>query len=97
MRIAIDQQHPADDIIATVLLTACLIFLITVCIYAAWLKIAERKTPATTRLVGPIFDQMFVDYPSIDPRDILRHAKEQDAKDQETLDRATEYRNGISN
>jgi len=46
------------------------------------------------RRAGSIFDQTITDH-QLDPRDLLRHIKEQDAQDQETLDRATEYRNDI--
>lgn len=49
------------------------------------------------RKPGFIFEQTVADHPEIDPRDILRHHKEQDAQDQETLDRATEYRNDLGN
>lgn len=60
-----------------------------------------EKDPEFTELV---FEQNVI-YPSIfdavvadhgDPRSILRQKKEQEAHDQETLDRASEYRRGIT-
>lgn len=50
--------------------------------------------PAPSKYAS-VFDETLAEHPEIDPRDILRISKEQDAADQETLDRATEYRNGI--
>jgi hypothetical protein len=41
-----------------------------------------------------IFDEVAAEH-HIDPRDLLRSKKEQDAKDQETLDRATEYHDDL--
>lgn len=42
-----------------------------------------------------VFDETVAAHPEIDPRDLVRRRKEQDAHDQETLDKATEFHNDI--
>lgn len=41
-----------------------------------------------------IFEEVAAEH-HVDPRDVVRSQKEQDAQDQETLDRATEYHNDL--
>lgn len=98
MRIAISEQYPADDIIAYIFLCAgvvVLIGMIAIALYKKYEAPALQECNRPHKTVGSIFDQTIADHP-IDPRDFLRRQKEQDAKDQETLDRATEYTNDLS-
>lgn len=55
---------------------------------------SQKDAELTMRCYHTIYDEMVAQF---DPRDTLRLKKEQDAKDQETLDKATEYTNALGN
>lgn len=82
MRQALSSQYPGDDIILMVLLGAIFIWAF-VEIANARLKHKSRSVPR--RITGHRHEQ-----------DRLTAKQAQDAKDQETLNRATEYRNDFS-
>lgn len=54
-----------------------------------------QKLFATYKRPGLIFDQVAEDM-NIDPQDVLREKKAQDARDQEIIDRAKEYGNDLT-
>lgn len=97
MRTTISSAYPADDIISIIGLVVCVAFVILV---AALIAIDEKKR-YRGKHAAPISHMLH--YAEADvalteklyQKDLLRFQKEQDAKDQETLDRATEYHNGI--
>ena len=98
MRITLS-QYPADDIFAII----CLSSPVWVCIAAAIvIAIRNRRTnrykprhvPWYDQLVNPVDNQDEIEKEIAKAR--LRRFKEREAADQEIIDRATEYHNGIA-